>query len=222
MGLLEPDARVLFAEAEALADPAQSRGHTVLDLGEDEYTVGRLHPMMDQELRLRRLRQEAADDGVGAILLDVVLGDGAHPDPASELAPVIEEVLDRRGGQLDVVAVVVGTDEDPQDLAAQVERLEAAGARVFRVLSEAVGYVSGRLLRREEDDAPAPSPGEGLLDVATLCMQDARAAADDGGALLAAEAAYTRALRTLREEDASWGLRGEAQARLVELAMLGK
>ncbi|MCP4655949.1 MAG: hypothetical protein GY856_11080, partial [bacterium] len=71
-----------ISEDQRLADPLRSRGHTLLDLGADELTAGRLHPMIDQELRLRRLRQEAADPEVALILLDVVLGEGAHADPA--------------------------------------------------------------------------------------------------------------------------------------------
>ncbi len=130
------------AGAEPLGDLGRSRAHTVLDLGEDAFTVGRLHPMIDQELRLRRLRQEAADPGVGAILLDVVLGDGAHPDPAGELAPVIEEIRGRR--KVEILAVVVGTSEDPQGLEDQVDRLSSAGARVFRDVAGAVGYVHRR------------------------------------------------------------------------------
>ena len=74
---------------QALADLWHSAGHTILDLGEDAFTQGRLHPMLDNDLRLRRLRQEAADPETGLILLDVVLGEGAHPDPAGELAPAI-------------------------------------------------------------------------------------------------------------------------------------
>ncbi len=133
---------VKISGAEPVDDPARSRGHTLLDLGEDEYTVGRLHPMIDQELRLRRLRQEAADPQVGMILLDVVLGYGAHADPAGELAPAIEKILRQR--QIEILAVVVGTDEDPQDLDGQIDRLSGAGARVFRDVAEAVGYVHRR------------------------------------------------------------------------------
>ncbi len=110
-----------------------SREHTIVDLGEDEFTVGRLHPMLDNELRIKRLAQEAADPEVAIILLDVVLGDGAHPDPASELAPAIAEAIvsaAEAGRYLEVIAVVVGTDEDPQDMEAQVAQLEEAGAAV--------------------------------------------------------------------------------------------
>ena len=110
-----------------------SQGHTIVDLGEDEFTVGRLHPMLDNELRVKRLAQEAADPATAVILLDVVLGHGAHPDPASELAPAIAQAIlsaEEAGRHLAVIAVVVGTDEDPQDLGKQVEQLEAAGAEV--------------------------------------------------------------------------------------------
>lgn len=110
-----------------------SREHTIVDLGEDEFTVGRLHPMLDNELRLQRLAQEAADPEVALILLDVVLGDGAHLDPASELAPAIADAIltaEESGRELTVIAIVVGTDEDPQDLGTQIEQLEAAGALV--------------------------------------------------------------------------------------------
>jgi FdrA protein len=116
-----------------LEDSLVSQAHTVIDLGEDEFTVGRLHPMMDNDLRIRRLHQEAEDPEVAVILLDVVLGYGAHPDPAGELAPAIEEVkkkAKKAGRHLEFVAVVTGTDEDPQGLEGQVEKLQAVGVRV--------------------------------------------------------------------------------------------
>ncbi len=138
--------------ARELPDPARSRDHTVLDLGADEYTVGRLHPMIDQELRLRRLRQEAEDPETGLLMLDVVLGEGAHPDPAAELAPAIEEIRAER--EIEVVALLVGTDEDPQDLAAQRERLSAAGATVFENPSKAFVHLAERLAA----EAPEPPP----------------------------------------------------------------
>ena len=140
---------VHVAGARPLEDLTRSRGHTVLDLGEDAFTVGRLHPMMDQELRLRRLRAEAADPEVRTILLDVVLGYGAHPDPAAELAPAIEEVRGRH--RVEVLVVIVGTDEDPQELEDQIDRLSSAGARVFRDVAEAVGYVHRRTYAVSED-----------------------------------------------------------------------
>lgn len=127
---------------QALADPLTSQAHTILDLGEDLFTVGRLHPMLDNDLRLRRLRQEAADPDVSLIYIDVVLGDGAHPDPAAELAPAIAAVRAAHG--VEVVVVIIGTDEDPQDLAAQAQRFEAAGAAVFRDVTAANEHITAR------------------------------------------------------------------------------
>lgn len=122
-----------FDKRFALEKATVSREHTIVDLGEDEFTVGRLHPMLDNELRIKRLQQEAADPESAVILLDVVLGHGAHPDPAAELAPAIAQaraLAAAAGRHLHVVAVVVGTDADPQALDAQVAQLRAAGARV--------------------------------------------------------------------------------------------
>jgi FdrA protein len=157
---------VPITSEQQLADPLRSQGHTVLDLGADEFTQGRLHPMLDNELRLRRLRHEAADAGVSLIMLDLVLGEGAHPNPAAELAPVIAEVrqaAQAAGRVLDVAAIVVGTDEDPQDLHAQVEKLAAAGTAVFTDTTAAVAFVVQRLWRHE----PAGEP-EVALDLLQL------------------------------------------------------
>lgn len=137
---------VPISGVERLTDPTRSQGHTILDLGSDELTVGRLHPMMDQQLRIDRLHQEAADPEVGLLLLDVVLGYGAHPDPAAELVPAIEEIRRRR--EVEIVAVVIGTDEDQQEISSQIERLTAASARVFRTVTEATTYISRILAAR--------------------------------------------------------------------------
>jgi FdrA protein len=135
---------VPIVESQRLDDPLKSIEHTVLDLGEDEFTQGRLHPMMDNDLRLRRFAQEAAAGDVAVIMLDFVLGEGAHPDPAAEFAPAIAQTLRQarsEGRELDVVAIVVGSDEDLQDLDAQVEQLAGAGATVFQDTTRAVDFV---------------------------------------------------------------------------------
>jgi FdrA protein len=122
---LRPDLR--------LTDPRVSSGHTFVDLGSDEFTVGRPHPMIDQTIRIERFRREADDPSVAGILLDVVLGYGAAPDPASELAPVIAEAREtaRRAGRvLPVIVALIGTRTDPQSYDRQREQLEAAGAVV--------------------------------------------------------------------------------------------
>lgn len=163
-----------------LEDSLVSREHTILDLGEDEFTVGRLHPMMDNDLRLRRLEIEAADPQVALLLLDVVLGYGAHPDPASELAPAIKTAIsgaEQAGRHLEVVAVVSGTDEDPQDLNAQVRQLEESGARVFTSNDEAAslaGHLAASL------NKPTVVPGDEPAEVDLSAINQPMAAINVG------------------------------------------
>ena len=164
-----------------LADSLVSQEHTILDLGEDEFTVGRLHPMLDNDLRLRRLEMEARDPAVAVILLDVVLGFGAHPDPASELAPAIISArtgAEKSGRYLEVVALVSGTDEDPQDMHAQIEQLEAAGARVFTSNDAAASFV-GRLAQAL-DPAAAGSSQNNLAEVDLQALNQPMAAINVG------------------------------------------
>jgi FdrA protein len=124
--------------------PAPDGAHVCLDLGEEEYTKGRPHPMIDPEARLEMLR-ETGDD-VAVVLLDVVLGHGSHPDPAGLLAPVCAEVMADGGPQ--VVAYVLGTDADPQGYSAQVDTLTAAGCIVTETAARAA-LVAARIVRRE-------------------------------------------------------------------------
>jgi FdrA protein len=106
-------------------DPGlDSAGHTFIDFGDDQLTVGRPHPMIDATLRLERLRRELVDPSCAVILLDVVLGHGAHPDPATELADAIQ------GAPVPVVVSLVGTRDDPQGRDGQADRLADAGAIV--------------------------------------------------------------------------------------------
>ena len=111
------------------AAPGRAEGHACLDLGEEEFTRGRPHPMIDPEARVERLEREAADPDVGVLLLDVVLGYAGHPDPAGALAPAIREALADRP-QLAVVAYVLGTEDDPQVRSRQEATLADAGARL--------------------------------------------------------------------------------------------
>ncbi len=158
----------------ALDSPMRSQAHTVLDMGSDEFTVGRLHPMIDPELRHQRLLREAEDPEVAVILLDVVLGYGVHPDPAHALVPVIRrarEVARAQGRWLSLVAAVCGTDEDPQDYTAQVGTLVEAGVavqasnagavRLAGLIAEAAGS-KGR--PRQATVIPVPSHPQALPD----------------------------------------------------------
>lgn len=107
--------------------PKLPRQHLVLDLGDDQFTVGRPHPMIDPTARIEFIKAAAQDPETAVILLDVVLGYGAAPDPAGDLAPAIAEATAQPGGPL-VVAFVVGTPADSQGLAAQKQKLVDAGA----------------------------------------------------------------------------------------------
>jgi FdrA protein len=98
--------------------------HTMVDFGDDALTAGRAHPMIDPTLRLEQLARAAADPSTGVLLLDVVLGHGAEPDPAARLAPALAQV------RQPVVVSVVGTGHDPQGLDRQVQALVDAGAEV--------------------------------------------------------------------------------------------
>lgn len=123
-----------------LPNALYSHGHCVVDLGEEEFTVGRPHPMIDNDLRIRRIYQEVKDPETAVILLDVVLGYGAHPDPASELGLAIrtakQAALDA-GRELLVIASITGTDADPQCLSRQAKALEDAGVVVCTSNAEA-------------------------------------------------------------------------------------
>jgi len=106
------------------ADP----GHTFIDYGDDEYTRGRAHPMIDQTVRIDRLDAAAADESVGVILMDVVLGYGSNADPSAELVPSIERAVAAGAA---VVVSLCGTRGDPQDRDRQADRLRSAGASVW-------------------------------------------------------------------------------------------
>ena len=117
-----------------LKDPHTSQGHTIVDLGEDVFTVGRPHPMIDPSTRTERIDREADDPTVAAMLLDCVLGYGSHDDPAGAMVPSIKrakQMAAERGGYLAVVASVTGTDDDPQGLAGQRQKLRDAGCVVM-------------------------------------------------------------------------------------------
>ncbi|HEX2052181.1 MAG TPA: hypothetical protein VHJ78_00460 [Actinomycetota bacterium] len=127
--------------------PAPVGSHVCLDLGEEEYTKGRPHPMIDPEARIEWLREAGEDDDVAVVLLDVVLGYGAHADPAGQLAPACEEVMSKG---LKVVAYVLGTDQDPQGFARQKARLQESGCVVAETNARAC-LAAAAIARREPD-----------------------------------------------------------------------
>ena len=110
----------------ALPDPLEpSAGHWMVDFGDDALTRGRPHPMIDPTLRDQQLRRALADPATGVVLADVVLGHGAHPDPAAGLLPILESA------EVPVVLSLIGARQDPQDVYGTAERLHEGGASVF-------------------------------------------------------------------------------------------
>jgi succinyl-CoA synthetase alpha subunit len=115
--------------AKPLENVWRSAGHTLLDLGDDVFTRGRPHPMIDHRLRNERILAEAADPETAVVLLDVVLGTGSHADPAGEVAPIVAQAIAAAGRDRApaFVGFVCGTERDPQNLAQQEARLAEAG-----------------------------------------------------------------------------------------------
>lgn len=117
-----------------LRDPAHPHGNTLIDLGADEFTTGRAHPMIDPSLRNEWIRREAADPTVACLLLDVILGYGSHPDPAGVLTPVLRDVrtqAEADGRTLPVIISLCGAKGDPQGLTKQERALRETGASVY-------------------------------------------------------------------------------------------
>jgi succinyl-CoA synthetase alpha subunit len=115
------------------------------DLGDDRYTVGRPHPMIDFRTRCERVLQAASQPEIGVLLLDVILGYGAHPDPAAELVPAIEEaqrIVRSSRRELACVISLCGSPEDPQGLLQQQRAFTEAGAVVARSNALAVRIAS--------------------------------------------------------------------------------
>ena len=141
-GTLASEAKVILKAALGTADAST---HSVLDLGDDEYTVGRPHPMIDPSLRNEYVVAAARDAEVGVLLFDVVLGYGAHPDPAGAIVTALAEARDvatSAGRSLVFVASVCGTETDPQGLAAQERTLADAGVRLFPSNAQAAAFAA--------------------------------------------------------------------------------
>ncbi|MEW6228148.1 MAG: acyl-CoA synthetase FdrA [Bacillota bacterium] len=131
---LEVYSNVAWKPELRLADPEESRAHTCIDMGDDYFTRGRPHPMLEPGLRVPRYLAEAREPDVGILLFDVVLGYGCHPDPAGVMAEAVREAsnIARRGGRkLVQVAVLVGASGDPQGPSQQEKVLRDAGAIVL-------------------------------------------------------------------------------------------
>lgn len=138
--------------AHQLKDPLKSEAHTFIDFGADEYTDGKPHPMIDPSNRIERFKQEAKDPSVGVILLDFVIGYGAHEDPVGAMEDVIKEAIqeaEKEGRHLEVIGYVLGTDLDSQGLDNQLEKLENTGATYASSMQNA-GLLAREMVGKDE------------------------------------------------------------------------
>ncbi len=134
--LLQPVIGEIFSNTpvkgcKEMADVYKSSGHCIIDLGDDNFTRGKAHPMIDPDYRSERMVQEFADASAGLICFDLVLGYGSHPDMAGEMASAIKLGQKKSGNRPILAACICGTEDDPQGYQQQKARLEEAGVIVF-------------------------------------------------------------------------------------------
>jgi FdrA protein len=131
-----------------LANSYSSVKDSIIDLGEEKFTVGRAHPMIDPTIRKMRLVEEAKDPEVAVIIMDFMLGYGSHMDPVGAMLGAIadaKKIAEKEGRVLPILAHVCGTEQDPQPLSEQVNKLRNAGVEVFStnaLMAIASGFVS--------------------------------------------------------------------------------
>lgn len=185
-GSLAAEAGMLISEALNLGGLIKEEGYIlktggyeVVDLGDDIYTQGKPHPMIDPEVRIRKILECASDPQTGVILLDCMLGYGCHPDMAGALAPAIREaqtVAEEAGRKLYFVASVCGTRQDPQDYDQAVETLKSCGvlveesnARAVRLALKLKGIDDTEEPRGHVecpvDEEPLPQPDEKVMEL---------------------------------------------------------
>ena len=132
-----------------LSDSNLSVEDSIVDMGEEEFTAGRAHPMIDPTVRQLRLVEEARDREVAVIMMDVMLGYGSHPDPAGAMLGAITEarkIAKSDGRSLPILAHVCGTEQDPQPLSQQVKKLDGVGVHVFP--TNTMMAIAGALIAR--------------------------------------------------------------------------
>lgn len=187
-GTLASEAATLISEALDLGSLKKEEGYIlktngfdVLDLGDDVYTQGKPHPMIDPAVRIEKIKEYAADKNTGVILLDIVLGHGSHPDMANALKPAIEEAMKQaksENRELYFVGTVVGTNNDPQDYDEERKVLEEAGVLVEDSNAKAVRlalHLMGHDLTLDAvptveysgEKKPLPEPSQKIIDLLT-------------------------------------------------------
>lgn len=150
---MEVKSNVAEKPSEQLEDLSTSNGHTFLDMGEDEFTQGKPHPMIEPSLRNERILKEAKDPKTAVILLDFELGFGGHENPVAETIETINEakrIASKQDRHLSVIAYICGTAQDKQNFQEQKEQLQAAG--VYVTSSNALAAKMASMIVNEEVD----------------------------------------------------------------------
>lgn len=159
--LLSAGLGVPVSESHAAGVMLDAQGHRIVDLGDDSYTLGRPHPMIDPTTRSIEIEKLAAMPDVGVLLLDVVLGYGACADPAGAVVEAVEQVRATRNAPLVTIATLTGTDADPQGRSGQTDILRDAGIAVVETLEEAVLLAISLTHHQDSHLSVEPNP---LLD----------------------------------------------------------
>ncbi|MBI37644.1 MAG: hypothetical protein CL568_08695 [Alphaproteobacteria bacterium] len=137
--LEELHSNIAFPKSTLMSNPWESRGHTLLDLGDDLFTRGKAHPMIDFSIRNERLMEEASDPETAVILFDIVLGHCAHTDPSSAIVPIIDQIKSNKENPPPLmIGFICGTEGDPQNLFSQKSNLKKAGVLLANNNAEAV------------------------------------------------------------------------------------
>lgn len=130
----------------------KTKNHEIIDLGDDVYTKGKPHPMIDPENRIAMLGKSVNDQETAVIMIDNVIGNGGHEDMASALAPTIKRILDNArqdGRQLAVLVTIVGTAQDIQGYDKQIDILQTSGAIICKtndqMVRTAIQLVGGKV-----------------------------------------------------------------------------
>lgn len=185
-GTLAAEAGMLISEALGLGKLIKeegyilkANGYEVIDLGDDIYTQGKPHPMIDPEIRINKIKEYANDENTGVILLDCVLGYGSHPDMAGALSGAIREAIRTakdNGRELYFVATVCGTAHDPQSYEESLKTLKGCGVLVEESNAKAVRLaLKLKGLELKEDDkhivkinikkVRLPKPSDSVMDL---------------------------------------------------------
>ena len=112
--------------ATQLEDAETSKGHTILDLGAENFTEKAPHPVFEPSLRVDRLKKELEDPDVAVVMIDFITGPAVAEDPFSDLAAVAREA-NSSDRHITFIGAVCGSEEDPQNVTEMSKLLRDSG-----------------------------------------------------------------------------------------------